>query len=255
MTSEPPRVSLITPVYNRERYLGEALESAIDQSYTDWELIAWDDGSEDRSLAIAEAYAARDARIRAHGGERVGLAHALAAAIAASNAPYIGILDSDDLLEARALTQTVAVLDENPDVGMVYTDYVNIDAQGKVLGYGSRCRIPYSPERLLVDFMTFHFRLMRRTVFEQVGGIDLELGGAPDYDLCLRLSEVTTFAHLPAPLYFYRVHPASLSLSSQEIQREHTHRAVQKALTRRGLDGELTVERLDGGRLRLVRKA
>jgi GT2 family glycosyltransferase len=120
-------------------------------------------------------------------------------------------------------------------VGMVYTDHQIIDAQGKSQGYGHRCGIPYSKDRLLVDFMTFHFRLMRRESFEQAGGIDPYFEAAIDYDLCLRLSEITTIKHLKVPLYEYRVHPQSMSHQSRSHQVQYAKAAVEEAIKRRGL--------------------
>lgn len=246
-----PRASILVAVRDRERYLPLAIESALAQSFPDFELLVHDDGSTDRSADIALAYAARDRRVRLVGRERLGLNGAMRALVGASRAPLFGFLDSDDLLERRALAETLSVLDEDPEIGVVYTDYVTIDEAGAVTGYGSRCRIPYSPDRLLVDFMTFHFRLVRRTAYLAAGGVDPEREWAPDYDLCLRLSEKVAFAHLPAPLYFYRVHGDALSSVSREAQSACSFRAVQSALQRRGLAGRLAVERLPEGKLRL----
>ena len=99
---------------------------------------------------------------------RRGRGQALKEVIAATKGKYLGWVDSDDLLHPQALAETIAVLKSQPEVGMVYTNYLVIDEQGQVRGLGSRCQIPYSPERLLIDFMTFHFRLMRREVYHSV---------------------------------------------------------------------------------------
>lgn len=118
---------------------------------------------------------------------------------------------------------------------MVYTDYLVINAAGEIQGYGKRCQIPYSRERLLVDFMTFHFRLIRRSAFDQAGGVDPSFEVAPDYDLCLRLSEVTQVKHLQRPLYLYRHHPESISHQQQLKQIHFAQIAIARALERRGL--------------------
>ena len=246
-----PRVSLLIAVLDRERYLPQAIESALAQTCPDFELLIRDDGSRDRSLAIARDYAARDPRVRVLEGEHLGVNGAMRALVEAGAAPLIGFLDSDDLLERRALAETMAVLDADPEVGVVYTDYVTIDEAGKSLGYGERCRVPYSPDRLLVEFMTFQFRLMRKTAYLAAGGFDPAIEYAADYDLCLRLSEKVAFAHLPMPLYFYRVHGATISAQSREAQSADSHLAVKNALRRRGLDSELEVHRLPGGGLQL----
>jgi GT2 family glycosyltransferase len=156
-------------------------------------------------------------------------------AVADTFGPYLCWVDSDDMLEATALEETIAVLNSDPSIGMVYTDYRVIDANDAVKGYGRRCRIPYSKDRLLLDFMTFHFRLMRRSVYDQVGGIDDTLEPAEDYDLCLKLSEITEFKHLAKPLYRYRIHGQNLSQQQRIKQIECSKTAVSKALERRGL--------------------
>ena len=177
----------------------------------------------------------------------------LQAAIAETRGAYIGWVDSDDLLAPTALKETAALLDAHPEVGLVYTDYLDMDVTGKVKGYGCRCRIPYSPQRLLVDFMTFHFRLIRRSVFNQVGGIDESFECAQDYDLCLKLSEVTQVERIRKPLYYYRYHSETISYGKRLEQIRDSQRAIALALKRRGLADRFEIE-VDRGRFCLRRK-
>ncbi len=230
-----PKVSIVMTAHNRERYIGKAIESVLAQTYTDFDLLIWDDGSTDRTFAIASDYARQDNRIRLAAYGHRGSAKALKEAVADTFGQYLCWVDNDDMLEPTALEETVAVLDSDPSIGVVYTDYRVIDADDAVKGYGRRCRIPYSKDRLLLDFMTFHFRLMRRCVYDQVGGIDDTLGPAEDYDLCLKLSEITEFKHLAKPLYRYRIHGRNLSQQQRIKQIECSKTAVAKALERRGL--------------------
>lgn len=230
-----PTISLIVAVYNRAHYLAVTIESILAQTRSDFELLIWDDGSTDQSLVVAHEYARRDSRIRVMAGCHQGFTRSLKDAIAVSTGSYIGWVDSDDWLAPTALARTAEVLDEKLDVGLVYTDHQVMDAQGKELGLGSSCKIPYSPIQLLVDFMVFHFRLMRRTVYDQVGGVEATFERAQDYDLCLKLSEVTTIHHLQQPLYHYRRHTGNLT-NGQLEQVQWTLRASTQALQRRGLD-------------------
>ena len=197
--SPPPLVSIVMPVYNRDRYLATAIESVLMQTYSNFELIIWDDGSSDRSLEIANRYAQKDSRIRVIAAAHQGTVRALNGAYAAAKGTYIGQVDSDDALDFRALELTVKVLESYPEVGMVYTDHWEMNAGGQVQSLGHRCKIPYSPDRLLIDFMTFHFRLLRRSVYEQIGGFREAFESIEDYDLCLRLSDVTEIWHLNQP--------------------------------------------------------
>jgi glycosyltransferase involved in cell wall biosynthesis len=247
-----PAVTLVIPFYNREGYLGPAIASVQAQSRSDFELILWDDGSTDGSLEMARRHAAEDPRLRVVAAPHRGQTPSLRDALTQARGRYVGWVDSDDLLAPGALAATTAVLDAEPAVGLVYTSYATIDAAGQVTGHGLRCQIPYSPDRLLVDFMLFHFRLLRRSVYERVGGLDEAFARAQDYELCLRLAEVTEIRHVPKVLYYHRVHDGSVSNAEQVQQILCCKEAVTRALARRGLAGrvELHVQILSRFELR-----
>ena len=250
-----PQVSIIITTYNREAFLGTAIASVLQQTYRDFELLIWDDGSTDGSFELAQTYAERDRRVRVVRTENRGRVAALKAAITHTTGTYLGWVDSDDWLAPTALEKTIAVLDADASTGMVYTNYVDVNEQGQLLQMGHRCHVPYSKERLLVEFMTFHFRLLRRSLYEQVGGIDGSLDFVEDYDLCLRLSEITQIRRVREPLYYYRIHAGS---ASQQLNLEQTLRSkavIQQALQRRGMVSthELEVD-LSTSRFTLRRK-
>ncbi|MGK7912613.1 MAG: glycosyltransferase [Synechococcus sp.] len=232
-------ISIIMTVYNRDRFLAAAIDSILSQSYPDFELILWDDGSSDRSIEIARAYAAQDKRIQLYEADHLGRVPALAKATMKANGDCLGLVDSDDLLMPTALERTVDIMQKRPDVGMVYTNHSIMSAEGQELGIGKRCNIPFSKDNLLVNFMTFHFRLIRRDIFWKVGGFDTRFKSSEDYDLCLKLSEVTTIYHLPEVLYRYRSHHQSMSSAGQLEQIEYTYAAISQALKRRGLRDKL----------------
>lgn len=252
----PNLVSLVITAYNREQFLGTAIESVLVQTYSYFELVVWDDGSSDRTLAIAREWASRDARVRVIAAPHQGRVRSLQGACAIAKGAYLGWVDSDDRLAPTALEATIAVLNAQPSVGMVYTDYWDVDAVDRVLSYGQRCQIPYSSERLLLDFMTFHFRLLRRSVFDAIGGIDDSLDYVEDYDLCLRLSEATEVRHVGQPLYYYRHHEGNASQQWRLEQVLRSQTVIQRALQRRGLDKQFELQvQLPAGRFRLRRKA
>src|SRR6476469_1888801 len=101
-------ISIVITTYNRERYLGDAIASVLSQTRGDFELLVWDDGSTDDSLAIANSYAKRDRRVRVVAAEHQGRVGALKAAIAQTTGKYLGWVDSDDLLAPAALKETAA---------------------------------------------------------------------------------------------------------------------------------------------------
>jgi len=233
-----PQIDLHILSYNRGDYLAEAIESVQRQTFGNFRLTILDDGSEDDSPEIAERYAATDERITVIRGEHRGIVPSRAIAVQ-GDAPYLGWVDSDDLLEQTALEETWKYLKTNPSVGMVYTDFVDIKSDGTIIGVSPRCAIPYSPMRLLIDFMTFHFRLIRRDVFDRAGGINDGTSIADDYDMCLRISEVTEIGHLRRPLYRYRHHEHNISFESRIRQIESSIDAVRNAIERRGIGDDI----------------
>jgi CHAT domain-containing protein/glycosyltransferase involved in cell wall biosynthesis len=235
-------ISLIMTVYNRDRYLKTAIDSVLTQTWSNFELIIWDDGSTDDSLAIAQDYADRDRRVQVFSSPHQGRVASLQNAIAQSQGQFLALVDSDDILAPTTLADTLSILLLYPQVGFVYTDYIDIDSEGNTLGYGKRCQIPFSHDRLLLDFITFHFRLMRRSVYEQVGGFTPDNIYAEDYDLCLKMSEVSEVYHLQKPLYYYRHHRENIGYQYTFNQAQYSVKAINKAIKRRNLSDKIKVD-------------
>ena len=235
-------VSIATPVYNTARFLPAALDSLLAQDHRHWEGLLWDDGSSDGSGEIAAEYARRDPRFRLLGnGRNNGVGVALSSALAQASGQYLCVLDSDDLLEADALSSMLAFMRAQPQLGMAYSQYVEIDEDGKLLRPGQRCRMPYSPQNLLAQFMTYQFRLLRADAYRAVGGYDPAMAVSPDYDLCLRMSERHPVAHLAKPLYRYRIRRDSISQGGRLRQIRASFDAAQRALRRRGMEGHFAL--------------
>ena len=251
------QISIVVTVYNRAIFLAEAISSILSQTYTHFELLIWDDGSTDNSLEIAQQYASQDSRIQVIAAPHLGRGQALKRAVSKTQGEYLCWVDSDDRLASTALEETVSLLENQPKLGMVYTNYQVIDSDGKSKGIGSRCQMPYSKERLLIDFMTFHFRLIRRSLYDQVGGINPKFSAAQDYDLCLRLSEVAHIHHLHKSLYFYRDHADNISNGSTKVQIAFSEKAINLALVRRGMHTHyelIVLEEKNRVRFKLQRK-
>lgn len=237
-----PRVSIVIPVYNREKYITLAVESVLRQTYTDWELIISDDGSTDGTLEMINEFAQYDSRIKILTAPHKGAVYALIAGFDAAQGEFIGQLDSDDLLEPQALELTVEALDNHPEWGMIYSNYRDIDEQGQLVRVGWRCSIPYSSHKLLTHFMVFHFRLIRKAIYQEVSGFDSNFDRIEDYELCLRLSEMTEIGKVDEFLYQYRHHPDSLkSMARLEIILL-AKKVIELALKRRGFDENLEVQ-------------
>lgn len=233
-----PRVSVVMPARNAERFIGEAIESVLRQSFKGWELIIVNDASSDLTPDIARGYAKKDARIRVvESDTNVGVALAAKMAYDNSNGDYIAHLDADDLLAPEALAECAECLDMLTDVAMIYTNHDVIQEDGSNPRLGLRCTMHYSPENLLRCFMVFHLRVLRRSALDAVGGVDASMGLAWDYDLCLRVSELVSprIYHLSQVLYSHRRHRRQITRSQRIPQIIASRTAVIRACERRGI--------------------
>ena len=243
MSQRVPRVSVIMPVYNGEAYLGEALDSVLAQTLPDFELIAVDDASSDRSWSILERYAAQDARIRAVRRPRNGGHHVASnQAMALAQGDYIARLDQDDLARPQRLEVSVRYLDAHPEVGLLATGYQYVTADGR-----STERLkPMTHERLRAGLVfgnciVHSSAVLRRSVVE-TGDFGYEdLPGPQDYDLWVRLLEHTRGASIADALAVYRRTDESMSdLFDAEMP------AAAEAISHRQLErliGDLTTDR------------
>ena len=132
-----PAVSIIMPAFNRERYLAESIESVLNQTFADWELIVVDDGSSDSTPAIIERYCLSfPGRVKPISQANSGVAAARNTGIKASTGELVAFIDSDDLWHPRKLERQVQSLREAGDVAFVYTGYETIDPFGRLLLFG-----------------------------------------------------------------------------------------------------------------------
>jgi glycosyltransferase involved in cell wall biosynthesis len=230
-----PKVSIVTAFYNRVKFLPDCIESVLAQSFADFEYILWDDGSTDNSREVVERYAALDRRIKLCGSAHQGRALSLRDAIEQTECDYMGWVDSDDILLPEALSLTTAVLDGEPEVGLVYTHQELIGEEGLSLRPHRNNTLIYSPQKLLQVFMVMQFRLMRRSVFDAAGGINLLLLQAVCYDLILRISETAKIECLPEVLYRYRQHPGQQSHENVAVRSHQSFCAIRQAIARRRL--------------------
>lgn len=203
-------VSVIMPAHNAAPYIGDAIRSVIAQTETDWELIVTDDGSSDGTGDVVAALAAADRRIRLVRQTKAGVSTARNRALAEANGAFIAFLDSDDLWEPEFLATMLARLAERPEVDV-------ITGNAWYLG-GSRSGMPARPwpdPRPVPDLAgiladedaIFIMSVMRRRVYDSVGGFDDSLITNEDYDLWLRFALAGfRFDRIDRPLAHYRRH-------------------------------------------------
>ena len=150
-------------------------------------------------------------------------------------------LDADDYLEPEAIEICEKTLSENPHYSMVYTDCMEVDESGNSIGLHKNQQIEYSASNLLINFITYHLRVIRTRVFESVGKFDESLPFSADYDICLKISEIglaENVGYIPLPLYNYRISSDSMFKVNFDQTNLEAQIASQKALMRRGLSDE-----------------
>lgn len=232
-----PIVSVLLSSYNNSQYLSPAIESILKQTYDLWELIIVDDGSSDESWDIIGQYAARDARIKAlRSKENLGASAALNLALQVAKGEYITRQDSDDLALPERLEKQLDFLNEHPEIGAVGCNVIYINADGNETGVSEFPLTDDMIQPTLVDRMCFcgPTVMARRACFQQAGFYFVDdLKTAEDYDLCLRLAEVTRLANIEEPLYFYRQHTGSVSISKRQFQLINKARSLEQAIQRR----------------------
>ncbi len=230
-----PQVSVVMAVYNGEKYLRQALESILHQTFTDFEFIIVDDGSTDTTPAILDAY--RDPRIvRLRNVRNLGLAGALNRGLEVARGRYIARQDADDLSYPTRLEQEVAFLEAHPQVGLLGTTYDVMDAEGHWVGRVSPPTDNETLQRALVRHNCFGHGsvMMRREVLCRVGGYAADMPAVQDYELYLRLAECAELANLAKPLYAWRRHGVSITAQHKGKRHEQLRSAaLQRMLARR----------------------
>jgi glycosyltransferase involved in cell wall biosynthesis len=154
-------------------------------------------------------------------------------------------LDADDYLHQDAIRVCEGILNSHPEYWMVYTDCIEIDEQGNHIQLCERQSNPYTPENIRYSFMTFHLRVIRKEIYDKVGGFDENVNYAGDYDLSLKISEIgnhQNIGYIPLPLYYYRRDDKCHSLSEGVIDsRKDCYAAVIRSLERTGCDSHLKI--------------
>lgn len=210
-----PRVSVVIPCYNHGRYLDEAIDSVLAQTFDDFEIVVVDDGSTDAfTRDLLKGY--RREKTRVLRTVNMGLAAARNNGIAAAVGEYILPLDADDRIEPTYLQQAISVLDGDPRVAIVY-------CRARLFGaVESEWLLPeYSLERMLLDNIIFCSALFRRSDWTAIGGYDPGMVyGWEDYDFWLGIIERGgQVVRLPEILFCYRVASDSMVRSKEKWQK------------------------------------
>ncbi|EGO2529922.1 glycosyltransferase family 2 protein [Enterococcus faecalis] len=241
-----PKISIAMPVYNvEEKWLRLCIDSILNQVYTNWELCMADDASTDPNVKkILTEYQQLDERIRVVFREQNGhISEATNSALAIATGEFVALLDNDDELAINAFYEVAKVLNENPELDLIYSDEDKIDMDGN--RSDPAFKPDWSPDLLLGTNYISHLGVYRRSILEEIGGFRKGYEGSQDYDLVLRFTEKTTkerIKHIPKVLYYWRMLPTSTAVDqgSKGYAFEAGLRAVQDALVRRGINGHAT---------------
>jgi Glycosyl transferase family 2 len=215
-----PMVSVVMSVFNGERFLPEAIESILGQTFRDFEFIIIDDGSMDGSAAILDSYREGDTRIRVYHEKHAGLVKSLNRGCGLALGKYLGRMDADDVASPDRLALQVDFMESHAKVGVVGGTVEWIDTTGKSLGI-----YPYPADDreikagLLYDCVLWHPTvLLRKEVFARAGGYRDGVFGAEDYDLWLRIADHFQLANIQAVVLKYRIHPYQVSMQKRVQQ-------------------------------------
>jgi glycosyltransferase involved in cell wall biosynthesis len=219
-----PRIAVIIPTYNRAFLVKRAIDSVLAQTYTDYELVVVDDGSEDSTPQIVQQYTScRYLRL-----EHSGLpAVARNAGVRSTDAPYVAFLDSDDEWQPQKLARQVNLI-SNGIAGLICSNAsIASDCGTKPTLYlrANQGRTGKVLKDLIADnFVITSSVVLRRDLFDLAGGFpeDRELRGIEDYDLWLRIATATEFCYIPEELVIYRTSGPRLSQERSSIAHWHS---------------------------------
>jgi glycosyltransferase involved in cell wall biosynthesis len=228
-----PRVTVLMPAYNAGKYIAAAIQSALDQTFADFELLIVDDGSFDDTVRVIKSF--DDDRIRLIRQEQGGVSAALNTGLGHARGEYICRFDADDLCFPQRLARQVEFLDANPDYLLVGSDAEYISEDGEHL-FNFRCA-GHTHEEILDKLYRFcpfiHSAVMyRKYAVLQAGGYSLLAHNFEDYLLWVRLVAVGRYHNLEEALIRVRINPASATIDEKWRGRRFNH--LKQQIIRRG---------------------
>jgi len=234
-----PKISIVIPAFNSEKFLTYTIESVVCQSFTDWELVLVDDGSTDSTVSIMQSFVSSDSRIRMISQANAGVSRARNAGLAStSDTPYVIFLDADDTWEPEALEVLHATLEANTDFVGAYGLGTHMDHTGKPFRTGQlegsqRTRASYKSGRVVslepdepTSFYTLlvscciptpGLLMLRRHAIEISGSFDESLTHCEDADYYFRLTRHGSFKFVERIILNYRKHPENHSSNKPKM--------------------------------------
>ena len=220
MTSSEPKITVLMSVYNGEKYLREAVDSILSQTFTDFEFLIIDDASTDRTPEILRSY--KDPRIMiVTNKENLGLTKSLNKGLALARGEYIARMDADDISLQERFEKQLMFLETHPDIVLVGTSFQAIDYEGNLLEdfilprYILPTNIHYC-DLLKSNFFVHGSVIFRREVVEKLSGYNELFRRCQDYALWLQMAKSYSLYIIPDVLYKLRIHDDSVSKKGNE---------------------------------------
>ncbi len=226
-----PRVSVVMPVFNGERFLLDAMNSVLSQTYRDFELIVIDDGSTDSSASIATSFS--DERVRyIRNAENTGLARVRNKGLGLARGEFVAWLDCDDLSEPRRLEKQVAVLDRNPSLALCGSWVRTLGLPHDVVWQYPSSSEELRSRMLFDDPLATSAVVMRRSVLDSLSTwFDTDFPPAEDYELWERISRIAGLHNIPEVLTHYRLHANQITVQKKEVQMVAVRRVQSRLLS------------------------
>lgn len=227
MNINTPLISVIMSAFNAEKYLKEAIDSILNQSFADFELIIVNDGSEDTTETIILSY--NDMRIKyLKNTENKGLVYSLNRAIDHGKGYYYARMDADDICEIERFSRQINYLNNHPEVGVLGTYAQIIDEKGGFLGKFETPIEDYQiRQKLFLDSPFIHPTVMFRRDILTDQRYDVKFYRLEDYELWVRLAKKTQFHNLPESLLRYRIVPTSETRLMNKIAYEKSRKLME----------------------------
>jgi glycosyltransferase involved in cell wall biosynthesis len=209
-----PLVSIVTPSFNQANFLRATIDSVLAQTYPNIEYLVIDGGSTDGSIEIIKEYQDRLAYWVSEPDR--GQTEAINKGFARANGQIMAWLNSDDTYQPEAVAEAVAYLSEHPEVGLVYGDANFIDEHGTPIGRFPAAQTDYQRLRRGYVHIPQQAAFWRADLWQQVGPLDPKMYFAMDYDLWVRLAEVSRIRYYPKTWANFRLHGASKTIQDDD---------------------------------------
>jgi len=230
---QQPKISVVMSVYNGEKYLREAIDSILNQTFGDFEFIIVDDGSTDKTAEIIDEYAKKDLRVKIiKNKNNIGLTKSLNKAIQETKGEYIARMDADDISSPERFDEQLTFIENHPEIGAVGCWYYLIDKNNKLI---KKVRPPvkfYKIKKAILNStpIIHPAAMIRKISLEKINYYDESFKYAQDRDLLFRILNFYQLGVVPKYLLKYRYTKQSISLQREIEQKKYCLKAIRKVI-------------------------